>query len=70
MSTIREYTTEEIQTYLDDFTPTYEPDLGSIDTCVRIIARYEPGRHERDAELQQQALDSILSFAADYGVQP
>lgn len=57
-----------IQEYLQDWTPTYDATLGSIETCVRIIGCYEPNDEQRNEELVQAAFESICSWAGDYGV--
>ncbi len=68
MDSISTISQSEIADYLGDSEANDEHDLSSIATCVRIIGRYEVSSPERDADLIAQAMESILTFAADYGV--
>jgi hypothetical protein len=63
------FTEEEVSGYLDDPIVTDDHSLGDISTCVRVIGRYEPGNMLRSEAMVTAAMESIASWASDYGVE-
>jgi hypothetical protein len=63
------FTEEEVSSYLDDPIVTDDHSLGDISTCVRVIGKYEPSNMLRSEAMVTAAMESIASWASDYGVE-
>lgn len=61
------FTSEEIADYIGE-EPRNDLDISSIEVCVQIIGAHEPGTPGRNPDLVGEAFESILQWAADYGV--
>lgn len=62
------FTEEEVSQYLDDPIVTDDHSLGTMETCIRVIGKYEEGDPRRSLTMVKAACDNIAEWADDYGV--